>query len=73
MNQSTTGPRSGGRILVDQLHQPMELVGLALVRCGRQEQKVGRGFRQRRAQFVTCDLIRAPAHAVRFVDDHQIP
>ncbi len=60
-------------IPVDQLHQPMELVGLALMRRRRQEEDVGRGFRQRSAQLVACDLIRAPAHAVRFVDDHQIP
>ncbi len=58
---------------VQQLHQAHELVGLALMRRGREQQQVGRGLRQRRAQLVARYLLGAAAHAVRFVDDDQVP
>ena len=58
---------------IQQLHQPHELVGLALVRRGRQQQEIGRCFGQRRAQLVAGHLLGAAAHAVGFVDDDQIP
>jgi hypothetical protein len=61
------------RVAIEQLHQPMELVGLALVRGCRQQQQVGRCLGECRAQLVAGDLVGAATHAVGFVDDDQIP
>ncbi len=60
-------------VVIQQAHQTMEGIGLALVRRGRKEQHIGRGFRQSPAELVAGDLIGAAAQAVRFVHDHQIP
>ena len=61
------------RVLVNQLHQAHELIRLALVRRGRQQQQVGRRFGKRCAQLVACHLVGAATHAMRLVNDHQIP
>ena len=60
-------------VVIQQVHQAMEGVGLPLVGCSRKEQHIGRGFRQPLAEFVAGDLIGAATKAVRFVHDHQIP
>jgi hypothetical protein len=60
-------------IVIQQVHQPMEGIGLPLVGCSRKEQHIGRGFRQPLAELVAGDLVGAAAQAVRFVHDHQIP
>ena len=48
-------------------------VGLALVRCGRQQQQVRGGFGQGFAQAVAGDLFGAAAEPVGFVADNQVP
>ena len=63
----------GEGIPVQQLHQPHELIGFALVGRGAQQQQVRGRLGQRRAQLVTRDLVGAAAHAMGLVDDHQVP
>ncbi len=63
----------GEGIPINQLHQPHELVGFALMWGGGKEQQIGRGLCQRRAQLVASHLFRAAAHAVRLVDNNEVP
>ena len=63
----------GEGVLVQQRHQPVEGIGFALVRRGRQQQEVRAGFRQAAPQLMPGDLIGTPADAVRLVHDDQIP
>ena len=60
-------------VVIQQVHQAMEGIGLPLVGCRRKEQHIGRGLRQPLAEFVAGDLIGAAAQAVRFVHHHQVP
>ncbi len=68
-------------VLVEQLEQQAEVLGVALVRGGRQEQQVLGADRERLAQAVEtglAGLLRARAlavgrHLVGLVHDHQVP
>lgn len=51
----------------------MELLRLALVRCGGEQEQVGRGLGQPLAELVAGHLVRAPAQAMGFIHDHQVP
>ena len=65
--------RIGERRLIDQRHQPMERVGLALVGSRRQEQQTRRGVRQSAAELMAGYLIGAASQAMRLIDDDQVP
>ena len=60
-------------VVIQQVHQAMEGVGLPLVGSRRKEQHIGRGFRQPLAELVAGDLVGTAAQPMRFVHDHQIP
>jgi len=60
-------------ISVEESHEPLKASGLALVRCGREQQQVRGGFGQRFAQAITGDLFGATAKPMGFVADNQIP
>src|SRR5690606_40043656 len=56
-------------LAVEQLHQPQELIGLALVRRGGQQQQVGGSFCQSSTQLVASDLVGTAAHAVGLINN----
>ena len=58
---------------IQQIHQAMKGIGLALVRSSRKEQHIGCGLRQPLAEFVTGDLISAATQAMRFIHHYQVP
>src|SRR6202011_605303 len=57
-------------ISVEQRHEPLKASGLALVRCGREQQQVRSGFSKRFAQAITSNLFGTTAEAVGFVADN---
>ena len=59
--------------LVEKRDQAMKGIRLALVRRGREEQKIRRGFRQPLTESEPRHLVRHPAQAVRFINHNQIP
>ena len=67
------GAGVGERGRVDQRQQPMERVGLALMRGRGEQEQTGRGLRQPAAKLIAGDLIGAAAQAMRLVDDDQVP
>ena len=60
-------------VVIQQVHQAMEGIGLPLVGRSRKEQHIGRGLRQPLAKLVAGDLVGTAAQPMRFVHDHQIP
>ena len=60
-------------VRIEKPNEPAERVRLALVRCRRKQQQIGRRLRQRVAQLEPGDLFRAAANPMGFVDDDQVP
>ena len=58
---------------VDQGHQPVKGIGLALVRRGRQQQEIWCGLCESLAQLETSHLVGAAAKTVRLVHDDEVP
>ena len=63
----------GKRFSIDQGDQPMESIGLSLVRRRRQQEEIRCGFAESLAQFEPGHLVGAAAESVGFIDDDQIP
>ena len=58
---------------VDQGHQPVKGVGLALMRSGRKKQEIRRGLGESLAQLEAGHLVGAATETVGFVHDDQVP
>ena len=63
----------GEGVTVQQLHQPHELIRFALMRCCGQQQQIGGGFGECRAELIAGYLFGTAAKAVRLIDDHEVP
>ena len=63
----------GEGVVIQQVHQAMEGIGLSLVGRSRKQQHIGCSLRQPLAELVAGDLIGAAAKTVRFVHHYQVP
>ena len=60
-------------IFIQQVHQAMKGIGLALVGSGRKEQQIGRGFGQALTEFITGNMVCAAPQTMSFIHHHHVP
>ena len=62
-------------IAVQELQEQTEVRGVALVRCGSEQEQMVRGIANELSESIACGFAgrRCPRHAVRFIHDGQVP